>query len=279
MSFSGLFNKFYSTFMHTELIVEELNSKTRALNELKEGATSSLSNEDAEVLRQKVTALVKQLKIQILSPAEPGLGPKANSILNEIEALIKTKITRMPNKGTSESALVKLGNDYENLILGEDGVLNNSEVLAKLNAPEKRSYLKEVSLKIDPELKNLAAKNSELGVQDNEVTRANALEAIQRAVSVYNEVGQRTQSLVKEVPFSYDLNMRVENDAIGKISHTYRSAGAHLSHWGVWICVFLALAIDLIVPMFVFFLTPRGQNSGASFASKNKGAQVLKSEF
>jgi hypothetical protein len=38
---------------------------------------------------------------------------------------------------------------------------------------------------------------------------------------------------------------------------------------------FLALMIDLVVPLFVYFLTPRGQVKGRSFSNQNAGHGVI----
>jgi hypothetical protein len=38
---------------------------------------------------------------------------------------------------------------------------------------------------------------------------------------------------------------------------------------------FLALMIDLVVPLFVYFLTPRGQANGRNFSHKNAGHGVI----
>jgi hypothetical protein len=88
-------------------------------------------------------------------------------------------------------------------------------------------------------------------------------------------MGSKTRSLIKDKVFVYDENIRVENDELGKISHTYRSAGAHISHWSVWMSAFLALMIDLVVPLFVYFLTPRANVRDRRYANRNSGHGVI----
>jgi hypothetical protein len=172
--------------------------------------------------------------------------------------------------------LQELGKRYETLILG---LMDGSEEMAKLNAPEKREYSGQLLEKINPVLVELNKKQSALGVGSDSTSRENAIETIQTAVNIYSEVALRVTSLVAPKVFVYDKNMRVENADIGKISHTYRSAVMHKTNWGVWIAAFLALVIDLIVPCFVFFLTPRGQKQSMKFGNNKKGANVLAKEF
>ena len=97
-------------------------------------------------------------------------------------------------------------------------------------------------------------------------------------MNVYGEVALKVKSLIKEKAFEYDGELKVNNEEVGKISHTYQSAIVHKFHWGVWVSAAVALAVDLVVPLFVFILTPRGQRAGAR-PKKSTGAKVLQSNF
>jgi hypothetical protein len=254
-SFSGMFNKFYSTFMHDELIKEELQQKISAVQSLKERAVAELTSEEAEKLRAQVESKIIQLSTQIQNPQEPGRGPKAQLILIDIEKLLGVKITDIGGRDSTSIGLKKMADSYAEMIRG---LLERNKKMVELNEPERRAYVgiltKDSKTIIDRLTESLRAVNSK-----TEVARSDALLTLQDSVNLYKGVGSKTRSLIKDKKFEYDEAIRVENDEIGKISHTYRSAIAHINHWAVWVAAFLALMIDLIVPLFVYFLTPRGR--------------------
>jgi len=270
-SFSGMFNKFYSTFMRDELIKEELQQKITAIQTLKERATAELTSEEAEKLRAQVESKIGQLAAQVQNPQEPGLGQKAQSILVDVEALLGEKLTRLVGRDTTTVGLKKLSDNYGDMIRS---ALERNKKMVELNEPERRAYVgllskdaKTINERLTDSLRAVSTKT--------EVARSDALLVIQDAVNLYKGIGSKTRSLLKDKKFEYDENLRVENDDIGKISHTYRSALQHINHWAVWVAAFLALMIDLIVPLFVYFLTPRGRKPGTILKSAPKITKAL----
>lgn len=267
-SFSGMFNKFYSTFMGDELIREELQQKITAVQTLKERAVAELTSEEAEKLRAQVESKIGQLSAQIQNPQEPGLGQKAQLILVDIETLLGEKLTRLVGRDTTSVGLKKLADSYAEMIRS---ALERNKKMVELNEPERRAYVgiltKDSKTIIDRLTESLRAVSSK-----TEVARSDALLTLQDAVNLYKGIGSKTRSLLKDKKFEYDEAIRVENDEIGKISHTYRSAIAHINHWAVWVAAFLALMIDLIVPLFVYFLTPRGRRANGGWA-RSKAAR------
>jgi hypothetical protein len=270
-SFSGMFNKFYSTFMHTELINEELTEKIKSLSSLQNSAQEVLTDQEAERIKGEVSRLVESLKLQIQNPAEPGLGPRAQATLRDIETLLGVRLERLPPKNKSADELKRAAEAYGDYILNK--VLQGSDAMLKLNSAERRNYAEQVPGIIGPPIKSLIKVQTELQSGATETTQATAIATIGEAVRKYNEVALKVNSLQKEKNFAYEKNFRVENDNIGKISHTYASAGKHLNHWGVWVAGGLAFGIDLIVPLFVFFLTPKGKRE--TYSRGTKGAREL----
>jgi hypothetical protein len=266
-SFSGLFNRFYSTFMQDELIKEELQQKITLVQDIQNRAKSELSSIEAEKLRGRIEGKIAQLQQQIKNPGEPGMGVKARSIIADVEAELKERLTVLTWRDMSTEGLEKLSATYATMIRD---VMEKSEGMRKINEPERRAYIAAMVSESNRAVDKLT-QNSKAAANKTEVSRADALNALQEAVNVYKGIGSKTRSLLKDKVFAYDENIRVENDELGKISHTYRSAGQHIGHWSVWIAAFLALMIDLIVPMFVYFLTPRGRKSGDIFKPKQTG--------
>jgi hypothetical protein len=272
-SFSGLFNRFYSTFMQDELIKEELQQKITLVQDVRDRAKVELVNVDAERMRGRIEGKVTQLQQQIQNPGEPGLGPKALELLKEIETELNNPVTLLKWNDNTPEGLKKLSNTYSTMIRD---VMEKSEGMRKMNEPERRAYAVSMSVEATRIIEKLTA-NSKAASSKTEASRTQALGVIQEAVNTYKAIGSKTRSLLKgsEKDFVYDEDIRVENDELGKISHTYRSAGQHITHWSVWMAAFLALMIDLVVPLFVYFLTPRGQAKGRVFSNRNAGHGVL----
>lgn len=270
-SFSGLFNRFYSTFMQDELIKEELQQKIVLIQDVQNRAKAELTNVDAERLRGRIDAKISQLQQQIQNPGEPGLGPKARILLNEIETELDGQLTILTWNDFSTEGLKKLSNNYSNMIRD---VMEKSEGMRKINEPERRAYVAVMGAEAGRTVDKLTA-NLKAAVNKTEASRAEALSVLQDAVNTYKNIGSKTRSLIKDKVFVYDESIRVENDELGKISHTYRSAGAHISHWSVWMSAFLALMIDLVVPLFVYFLTPRVNVRDRRYANRNSGHGVI----
>lgn len=257
LSFSGMFNKFYSQFMESELIREEIGEKIDRLTELEQKGRSVLTSEKANAVKAKVSALKDELGREIRSQTEPGIGSKAKGILNEIKNLLELsrdfRIYPTPNRTTSElNAVIEL------LWKDIDSGMQKSEALRRLNSPEKEDLARELPIRIKSSIDKLTVAREKIGAKQSLGTdRANGLAALQSAVDEYKTIGNKIASLVKESDFEFDKQIRVINERIGEIPHTYESAKAHFSRGVVWIAAGVALGIDLIVPLFVYFLTPR----------------------
>jgi hypothetical protein len=265
-SFSGMFNKFYSSFMHTELIDEELTQKIKSLSDLKNSSIEALTDQKAEKIKKQVTGLVESLKLQIQNPADPGLGPRAEETLREIENLLDVRLERLPPRNNSSDELKRASDAYEDYILNK--ALQGSTAMLNLNSAERRLYAIELPKTIDPATTDLTKIQAELQSGNNKITQATAISLIGEAVRKYNEVALKVRSLQKEKEFQYDNLFRSENQNIGKISHTYYSASKHMDHGGTWLAAGIAFGIDLIVPFFVLFLTPKGKKVGINQTRK-----------
>ena len=281
-SFSGLFNQFYSTFMRNELLATELTQKIGYLRKLEATATVVLTNSEAEKIRETVKGFLRELKAQILSSGQPGWGTKAEAKMQEIEKALgreKNPFTRIPPKSNSTADLQKCAEDVIQLV---EMNMDASENIAKIHAPEKRAYAGKVPELINAVIKELQARQSELAASGSSTdgiqakARADADETIRQAVTLYHQVAEKVATL--ENGFEFNKDLKVENDQIGKISHTYHSALGRMNHWAVWIAGFLALAIDLVVPCFVFALTPR-RDVLTGVNKKPGGATPLPKDF
>ena len=279
LSFSGMFNKFYSQFIGNDLVREEIDQKKDQLEALEKEGMAVLTGEEGYILRNRVPNLKDKFKTEVLSQTELGIGRNAKAILSEIQNLLG-KTTPFTTPPTPTRAPKELNAVIEKVWKDIDSAVNESETLKKLNAEEKFQLQQNLPAAIKKEVDNLIAVRSEIGSKSNESQRINGLAAIQSAVDTYKKYGKQIESLVKEKAFVYDKQMHVVNDRIGEIPHSYESAKRNLNKGVVWVSALIALGIDLIVPIFVFFLTPRSRVSsqGVLGRRRDRGAGGLKTE-
>lgn len=279
LSFSGMFNKFYSQFIGNDLVREEIDQKKDKLGALEKEGMAVLTGEQGFILRNRVPNLKEKFKTEVLSQTELGIGKNAKAILFEIQSLLG-KTTPFTTPPTPTRAPQELNAVIEKVWKDIDSAVNESETLKKLNAEEKFVLQQKLPGAIKTQVDNLIAARSKIGSKSNESERIAGLASIQSAIDTYKDFGKQIESLVKEKPFTYDKQMQVVNDRIGEIPHSFESAKRNLDKGVVWVSALIALGIDLIVPIFVFFLTPRSRVSsqGSIIRRRDRGAGGLKTE-
>lgn len=233
-SFAGNFNGFYSYFMRGELLKTELTEKADAFRTLREDSRVALG--DFKDQSPQINQLASQLESQIRNPSEPGCGPKCEEKLVELEGVLGTKLTRL--KAADKEFLVR---EYKKMIDEARKAL-----LSKLNSAEQ----KDIITQMDEDATTLQPAIS-AATQD---AAEKALPVITTIVEKYKFYGAKVRSFVGKA-FIYDDQMTVKNAEIGKMSHTFSSAFQNLNHWGPWIAAFVAILIDIIVPIMILGLT------------------------
>ena len=279
LSFSGMFNKFYSQFIGNDLVREEIDQKKDKLEELEKNATAVLTGEEGYLLITQIPGLKEKFKSEVLSQTELGIGKNARNILTEIQKLLG-KTTPFTTPPTPTRAPNELNAVIEKVFKDIDAEVKQSRTLNQLNAAEKLALQQELPKVIKIEVDKLIDVRSKIASKSNESQRIAGLEAIQTSVDAYKKLGAQVKSLVKEKSFIYDRETRIVNDRIGEIPHSYESAKRNLDKGVVWVSALIALGIDLIVPIFVFFLTPRSRVSsqGGFVRRRDRGAGGLKAE-
>ena len=251
-SFFGNYNSFYTAFMRDSVIRNELQEKLIILEEQKAAVAKILSDPVSEKRRNEVEALVDQLKTQIQSVFEPGLGAKAQEILARLERLLGTQLTILKPGDNSAQQLKILADQYESLIrraLTKDETLNQRQYI------QKNESKLELTKNIDLILADLKS-DSVLMAESSDQTREQAKKHIQMAVSLYKEVGAQLKKF--DSSYSYDPNLRLKNTNVGMISFSVESSVSNLGAPQTWFAFFLSLLIELFVPGLVFALTPKG---------------------
>lgn len=281
LSFAGMFNKFYSEFMRKELFKEEITSKIENLRELESEANLLLiSGEDNKTVKF-VNRKLTELEQQITDSGNPGGGVRSRAIIKEIEVALRlnSPITPQTAKSNKTEDLKDLYKRYETLIKAS---LNDSEELDSMYA-EKNNLLATVSESVKAKVQKLNDVKSELSSTSNQSAEANAVSVLNESVDEYHKLAKQITILVPPgKSFEYKKDLRFENDGVGRISHTFRSAIEHFPHWAVLVAAFLALGIDLIVPLFVSVMTTRGGNQSSStgrLSNRNNRPTTLKNDF
>jgi hypothetical protein len=247
VSFAGNFNAFYTGFNKGNLIRDELDAKKKKLDSVFVSANLVLADREYLTKENQAKAKMKALRSQILNEGNPGLGPKALVLLTELDALLGRKRNLLVATGSGTAVLTNLADRYE------QGVIDDLSALRKisgLNAEERTKTFDEIkqpyknaSDKLDSALKDVSS-TSPTGL-------ANAVVAIQEAVMVHNLIGSKTKASIKEADFIYDENLRLEGDKIGKIAHSFDTASKYKGSFAVWLSAFLALFIDMGVPLVI----------------------------
>lgn len=128
LSFSGMFNKFYSQFGGNDLVHEEIDTKIKLLTDIKERGVVALTDVNSKAIRDKVKQLKERLGREILLQNEPGVGPEAKKILKEIQVLLgkKTEYRIYPTPTRKQKELEAV---VASFIKDIDGDIESSDTL------------------------------------------------------------------------------------------------------------------------------------------------------
>lgn len=268
-SFIGNFNSFYNALLRDIVIRDEIQEKLVLVQEMRASANRILSDSQVQEMRLKVETDIDQFKVQVQDPLNPGLGTRANAILQQIEQTLGQQLTRLRDSDKSPAGLKRLATDYETMIRS---ALDKSPLIAQRGAFEKEAVLLELNQKL-----KLAIKDLELADQGmtstSEEARENAKLAIQKAVATYKESGAQLRRFSQG--FTFNEQVAIKNTSLGRISHSAGSAISNLNKAQTWVALVLSLLIELFVPALVFALTPRGGRPDSVIFSGKKGLQNI----
>jgi|ERR1043165_50830 hypothetical protein len=241
VSFSGNFNAFYSYFMNDDLISKEIIEKNDRLHEIQESARVALTDKREVELTSVIKEKKSQLAAQFRDPKNLGIGPEANKVLKETEAILGNTFTRLSNQNSVEVLVTT----YNDLI---DDALQTKLDKEIPKRTERLALIKEIDQKIDA----LAPKIAE----GQKLPKSQGLTALFLIVELYKEIGNKTSNLIPD--FKYNKELSVENDRVGTIPQSFSAAWKNSNKVSTWFIAFLSLFIDLGVPIFTFLITKRG---------------------
>lgn len=242
-SFIGNFNAFYSRFMRTELYEVELREFRNELDGLKQRAITELNaSNDAEALRSRVEQLRDNLVVQITDPGNPGIGDRAKEIIQDINNELDIELTILEGNGDPNSQARAMSNQINNLIDKE----------AEKRAGDANELIKEVKMRADtvrPEI--------EYTLSTNERLEDLGKSTLDKVADAYNRIGEITKNFLGADVFPFETK-KIRNDQVGKISETFESVQRRDNPQATWISAAASLAVDLLLPLYIFFT---GRNS------------------
>jgi hypothetical protein len=238
VSFSGNFNAFYSFFMNDDLISNEIIEKNDRLHEIQESAKVALTDKREVELTSQVKEKKSQLAAQFRDPQNKGIGPEANKVLKETEALLGNVFTRLSNQ-----------NSVEVLVTTYDGLIDDAlETKLEKEIPKRKERLAMIK-DIDQKVSALAPKIAD----GQKLPKEQGLSALLSIVELYKEIGNKTSNLIPD--FKYNKELSVENQRVGTIPHSFSAAWKNSNKISTWFIALLSLFIDLGVPIFTYLIT------------------------
>lgn len=245
-------HSFYLVGALDDIQKRELNDVSTKLNLLREN-TATIFDQATEAFKREVNSEIFNLKSQIMNKGNRGLGPKAERIINLLEQILDTKITRLKAKGRSAKAQIQLANDMAFTIE------NVRDAKLKEIQEQKQRILtlldKEQLNKIIEELQDCI-----INYTTKETEEINAL--LSKSYVVYNKCNQFVQNELKtqignrQCKLELDvLPAEVESIQLRHVSNglaNIRRGTKYDSSRIIW-ALFFALVVDLACFAIIYF--------------------------
>lgn len=257
--FIANFNALYTRFMKTDIYTTELRDINERFNTLETDVESKLSYGSGGVNKETkklVVTKTKQLKEQIVDPANPGIGTRAQSLIKDIEKLLGQKV----------DILKPMRNDYPDLAerMGEQ-IFN---MLGELS-PDERSLKTEINkavLKWNKEIQEL------LLLSKKEIDGM-AQGQIDKALIEYNKLGNSAHSVLGEDKFKFEPMFSKTQD-VGKIGYAFNHA---IKNFGMYQFVVLAgcILLDFVIVIIILLVTHPDNKSNTSSVFGSRTGKTL----
>ena len=195
-------------------------------------------------LEKTVNSKSEQIQNQV---KEGGLGPLANNDLLEIERLLKgRKITRLKG-GKNQTEWNEEADKYKKMISDE----LNAVLAGSRNYGEKSILIRDgvqyLTL-LEPKIQNRI---------DTIQPFKKSLAVIGETVDTYKKIcnkGEELANIDSNIKFTCDNEIKVENEELGRFTHTFKSVRKYISDSGTLFVIFICLLIDFIIPLAMFSL-------------------------
>ena len=239
--FAGNFNALYSNYNRGELLKRELTKHKEELTSITTRAITSLNVADksSTELESKVGQLAQQLISQINDPANSGLGTKALEIVAELETLLEQKLTRF--SGSPSQIALSFKSNIENILKIKLSATTKTKAEVLIAKFQKQKDSMDVVILDALKPQNVSEKGQD---------------AIFSTIDLHNNIGETTKSF-NNSKFEF-VRAEFENQEIGKIDHSFKSAFKSENLVAGFFCALFAFLFDFGVPI-VLHLFTKGQ--------------------
>jgi hypothetical protein len=241
--FMANFNALYTRFMKTDIYETELRDINDHFNKLESGINSKFNYKYNPETTQNIEIKKKQLIQQIQDIGNPGFGPRAKTLITELEKMLGQRI----------DILQVVGNDYPDLAerMGKqiDSMVSDlSPEEAELKSDISKAVLK-WNKKIQEYLLLPKKEKDDL-----------AQSLIDQSLTDYNKLGTKASSVLGIDKFPFKI-ITSNTQEVGKIGYAFEHA---INNFGIYQLVVIlgCLLLDFIIPIIVILVTKSNPNEG-----------------
>lgn len=234
-SIAANFNSFYSEYMLKEIVNDDLENISVRITELESKFNTAVRKQsNIERIIEKVNAYKTTLMRQVNDRYQPGVGPRAQLIIDSLEKTLGTELT------------VPYG---DNLTVSKGFKDQIEELLAnKVNNISKQQLIFQDDLEVFIGKSQLTLDSLQLGPKNQ-----STIIAIQSLASEYNVLSEKATNIIADSNLISLKRYTYHNQELGKISHSFTSAKLPKYRNAGLLSFALALLIDLITPTVIFF--------------------------
>lgn len=257
ITFMANFNALYSNFMKAELYQVELRDFQDALNKMNGKAVTGIqSSHGADSLSTKVLTLMNQLKIQIENPGNPGVGERAQVLIDQIETALGETLTEVtPSSNLSGLAFYQ---EWSNIYFQQ---INN--ILANKVQLESGTANTEIQ-KINDLYQNTSQALTDLLIHNPHDIGAFGRATAEVTSSAHNEIGSIAKGYLRGegIDFSFEpLKSKYYGGKDLTMKDSFNSALRGDNPVAALISGTASLLLDLLVPLLMFLLiNPKSEN-------------------
>lgn len=239
----------YRKFAGPAVLQEEIDAKRSQLGSVKATLLTSLNDDAILKKRAEVGSLLDKMVSELDSPGKPGHGPLVEANLRKIEEALGVSLNRHNGAALSgPDALLILERRYR-----QDVSVQLEKIPLIASKKPRFDFIRQATEGIEkfgPQLDSAQA-----------ALRGRAANAESTANSALSQAAVLLESTVVGAAASgiqlneFDRKVEFKNEGYGTIQHTLQSVADHLDRPITWLCLGLALAIDLSALLLVLVIT------------------------
>jgi hypothetical protein len=251
-------NYFYPAYLARQLVKEE----AIALNDTLQSFSNKINRMDNSNV--SVVSELYNIKEKLLDEVigQDGFGPRAQKYLDDFNALAKSD--QLPNRtiGSTPAERKRIAERYDDLLtkdirnyvlkqISNGKVENADELLVGIE------QLKTLSNEYSSKLEAIIADNQRIPLDS--VSNHPQINTLQSLVTkLDNATIKINKSSGKDV---FPKLKEASTRNLGRIAHTLSSVGKRIYKIDTWGIILLCLFIDLLVPLFVYLMIKKEENS------------------